>query len=591
MAGGTTDEQAKLEELHNDVLPEVPLSNDDEMPDTPNSSSTNGLPNKDHNCSDTQKVKRYTCPSCKNTYINTRESMSHIAPVDMEQEEVLKCPHCEVPSIRETLKFTEETIEEGARPRRSYIPIPTGKKRFLCPHCKRASNTTLEAMFTRIPEVTEQGEVRTCLYCKKPSLKATLESRSDEVLRESPRILIQPYNNNSSNSNIQPSHQPFSPDQASTGTPSSQILEGPIHTPGSQNSPDQQLAYQPFLNHLSAIQSTTNQYTAFQSSSNENPASDSNSHQPPAFQSNLYQQPISLPISLPTLHQQQPAFQTALDPRSAIQSTINQYTAFRSSSDEEPGSHSNSHQPPTFQSNLYQQQQPVVYPNPGPQLAFQITLDQRSALQKSTNQYPNFQTAFDQQSAFQLDPNRQSNPQFSFNQQSTFSPTHYDQSAFQFNPYQQPITRPTLHQQPAFQSNPFQQSIARPTIHQQQPAVHSYANQQSISGPNTDQQLASNHSSERDPLESFICVHCKQGFYTHRSFSSHRKTTCESRVWYFCPEQSCCWHRDQNIGLATLEIWREHLLTRHDYPIHSSIFSTYGGEVRDRSGATRWRAL
>ncbi|TGO53033.1 hypothetical protein BCON_0131g00320 [Botryotinia convoluta] len=401
MAGGTVDEQATLGELCNDVFSEVPPSNDDEMPDTPNSVSTNSPPNKDYNYFDTEKVKRYTCPYCKNTYTTTRESMSLIAPVDMEQEEVLKCPHCEVPSIRETLKFTEETIE--ARPRKSYIPISTGKKRFLCPHCKRASNTTLEAMLTRIPEVTEQGELRKCLYCEKPSLKTTLESHSDTMLCESPHIPIQADENSSSNINIQPSRQLFSPDQASTGTPSSQILEGTIHIPASQNSPDQQPAFQITFDQRSAIQSTTNQYPASQPSSDEQPASDSNSHQQPTFQSNLYQQSISQP----TL--QQPAFQP--------------------SSDEQPISDSNSYQQPTFQSNLYQQQ-PAVYPNPGPQPAFQITLDQRSAIQNITNQYPAFQTAFDQQPAFQPSLNQQSISQLSFNQQSTFSPTHHQQPAY-----------------------------------------------------------------------------------------------------------------------------------------------------------------
>lgn len=179
MAGGTEDEQATLGELHNDVFSEVPPSNDDEMPDTPNSPSTKNPPNKDYNYVDTEQVKRYTCPYCTKSYINTRESMSYIAPVDMEQAEVLKCPHCEVPSIREKLEFTEETIE--ARPRKMYIPISRGPKRFLCPYCKRAFNTTFETMWTIVPEMNEQGELLTCLYCQKSSLRTTLESHSDTM--------------------------------------------------------------------------------------------------------------------------------------------------------------------------------------------------------------------------------------------------------------------------------------------------------------------------------------------------------------------------------------------------------------------------
>ncbi|TGO84102.1 hypothetical protein BPOR_0549g00040 [Botrytis porri] len=371
---GTVDEQATLGELHNVVSPKVPPSNDEEMPDTPESSSTNNPPNEDSSHVDTEKVKRYTCPSCKKTYVTTREAMSHIAPIDMEQEEVLKCPHCGVPSIRETLEFTEEIIE--ARPKRIYIPMSRGEKRFLCPHCKRTFNTTLETMLTLIPEITEQGELRTCLYCKKPSLKTTLEVNPDTMLREYPHFPIQADKNSSSNSNIQPSRQPSFPDQASTGTPSSRILEGIIHTSASQNSP----------------------------------------------------------------YQQQ-----------------------------------------TFQSNLYQQQ-PAVYPNPNLQTTLQITLDQRTAIQRTTNRFPDFQTAFDQQSAFHPSLNRQSISQSSFNQQSSFSPTHHQQLAFQSNLSQQPIARPTLEQQ--------QQ--------QQQLAVHFNPNQQSTFGPNTDQQLASNPSSQRN---------------------------------------------------------------------------------------------
>ncbi|KAF7880048.1 uncharacterized protein EAF02_007685 [Botrytis sinoallii] len=44
-----TDEQATLGELYNDVFSEVPLSNNDEMPDTPNSPSTKNPPNEDYN--------------------------------------------------------------------------------------------------------------------------------------------------------------------------------------------------------------------------------------------------------------------------------------------------------------------------------------------------------------------------------------------------------------------------------------------------------------------------------------------------------------------------------------------------------------
>ncbi|TGO36748.1 hypothetical protein BHYA_0116g00380 [Botrytis hyacinthi] len=573
-AGGTVDEQATLEELHNDVFSEEPLSNDDEMPDTPNSPSTKNPPNKDYNYVDTEQVKRYTCPYCTKSYINTRESMSHIAPVDMEQEEVLKCPHCEVPSIREKLAFTKEIIE--ARPRKIYIPIPTGAKRYLCPYCKRAFNTTFETMWTIVPEMTEQGELLTCLYCQKSSLRTTLESHSDTMFREFPHIAIPADETSPSNSNIHPSHQTYSLDQALTGTPSSsQFLEGIIHMQASQNSPDQQPAFQTILDRQPAIQNSTNQYSAFQlppdqqlafqPSSNEQSLSNSNSHQQPTFQSELYQQSIPQP----TLRHQ-PASRITLDQRSAIQGITNQYPsfqfsfdqqpAFQPSSDEQTVPDSNSHQQPNFQSNLYQQR-PAVYPNPSPQPAFQITLDQRSGIQNITNQQP----------AFQPSLNRQSISQLTFNQQSTFSPTH--------------------HQQPVFQSNPSQRPIARPTLDQPPPTVHPNFNQQSTFGPNTDQQLASSRSPQSDPFESFRCQVCGMGFYSLRGWSSHKCQGCESRVWYFCPQRNCDFHRDEdNKGFSQMSNWRRHLLERHNYPYNSSVLQTYRGEVRDSRELTGWRA-
>ncbi|TGO69010.1 hypothetical protein BOTNAR_0016g00050 [Botryotinia narcissicola] len=495
MAGGTADEQATLGELHNDVFSEVPPSNDDEMPDTPNSPSTQNPPNKGYNYVDTEQVKRYTCPYCTKSYISTRESISHIAPIDMEQAEVLKCPHCEVPSIREKLEFTEEIIE--ARLKKSYIPISTGAKRFLCPYCKRAFNTTFETMWTIVPELTEQGELLTCLYCQKSSLRTTLESHSDTMFREFPQIAIPADETSPSNNYIHLSHQTSSPDQALTGRPSSQFLEGIIHMPASQNSPNQEPAFQTILNQQLAIQNTTNQYSAlelppnqqlaFQPISNEQPLSNLNSHQQPTYQPELYQQPIpqsalqqqpAFQITLDqrsgiqditnrypafqTAFDQQPAFQTIFDQQPAIQNTTNHYSAFQTAFDEQPAfqpnsneqpvSNSNSRQPPTLQSNLYQQQ-PAVHPNPSLQPAFQITLDQRTGIQNITDQYPAFQTAFDQQSASQPSLNRQSISQLSFNQQSTFSPTHRQQPVFQSNLSQQPMARPTLDQQPPVISN------------------------------------------------------------------------------------------------------------------------------------------
>ncbi|KAF7929070.1 hypothetical protein BELL_0146g00070 [Botrytis elliptica] len=504
MPGGTIDEQATLGELYNDGFSEVPLSNYEEMPDTPNSPSTKNPPNEDYNYVDTEQVKRYTCPYCTKSYINTRESMSHIAPVDMEQEEVLKCPHCEIPSIREKLQFTEETIE--ARPRKIYTPISTGAKRFLCPYCKRAFNTSFETMWTIVPKITEQGELLTCLYCVESSLKSTLESHADTMFRKFPHIAIPADETSSSNSKIHPSHQTSFPDQASTGTPSSRFLEKIIHTPASQISPDQQPAFQTILDQQSAIQGTTNQHSVFQLPFNQQPAFQSSSHEQPVFDSN-------------------------------------------------------SHQQPTFQSNLYQQN-PAIYPNPSPQPAFQITLDQRSGIQNITNQYPAFQTAFDQQPAFQPSLNRPSISQFSFNQQSTFSPTH--------------------HQQPAFRTNPYQQPIARPTLDQQQPAVRSNFNQQSTFGSNTDQQLASNPFSQSDPFETYKCESCDLEFYSQRILSLHKGQCCESKVGYFCPERSCYFHRENHEkGFLHLENLRRHVREKHNYSHDYLVLRDYRGEVRD----------
>ncbi|TEY84131.1 hypothetical protein BOTCAL_0020g00060 [Botryotinia calthae] len=410
MANGTVDEQATLGKPNDDLFSEVPQSNNVEKPDTPSSSSTNSPPKKDYNYFDTEKVKRYTCPYCKDTYITTPESMSHIAPVDMEQEEVLKYPHCTAPSIRETLEFTEEIIE--ARPRRSYIPVYTGKKRFCCPHCKRAFNTTMEAMLTLIPEITEQGELRTCLYCRKPSLKTTLESYSDTI------------KSSASNSGIQPPRQPPSPYQASTDTPSSQILKGAIHTPASQNSPDQQSAFQITIDQRSAIQRNKNQH---------------------------------------------PIFQT----------TLNQQATFQSSSDEQPASDSNSHKQSTFQYDLYQQK----------------------------------------------------------------------------------------------------------------PAVHPKSNQQSIPGIKTDPELASKRSSQIGPRRSFICGSCGMRFADFITRFEHRDLICRYRLWYFCPEPNCWFHRDNEVGFWQLgNLWL-HLPARHNYPHQSRFSLTYRGEVRDPYGIDGWRAL
>lgn len=105
-------------------------------------------------------------------------------------------------------------------------------------------------------------------------------------------------------------------------------MKGTIQTPDSQNSPDQQSAFQININQRLAIQHNNNQYpifqttlnqqSAFQPSSDEQPASDLNSHKQSAFQSDLYQQ--------------------------------------------QPASNSNSHKQSIFQSDLYQQQ-PVFHPN------------------------------------------------------------------------------------------------------------------------------------------------------------------------------------------------------------------------------------
>ncbi|KAF7888973.1 hypothetical protein EAF00_009273 [Botryotinia globosa] len=232
-------------------------------------------------------------------------------------------------------------------------------------------------MWTIVPELTEQGELLTCLYCQKSSLRTTCEFHSDTMFREFSRIAIPADETSPSNSNIHLSHQTSSPDQALTGTPSSQFLEGIIHMPASQNWPDQQPAFQTILDRQPAIQNTTNQHSALQTAFDEQPA-------------------------------------------------------FQPNSDEQPVFNSNSCRPPTLQSNLYQQR-PAVHPKPSLQPAFQITLDQRSGVQNITNQYPTFQTAFAQQPAFQPSLNGQSISQLSFNQQSSFSPTHRQQPAFQSN--------------------------------------------------------------------------------------------------------------------------------------------------------------
>ncbi|KAF7921048.1 uncharacterized protein EAE97_011316 [Botrytis byssoidea] len=410
MADGTADEQAALEELHNDVFSEVPPSNDDEMPDTPNSPSTQNPPNKDYNYVDTEQVKRYTCPYCTKSYINTRESMSHIAPIDMEQAEVLKCPHCEVPSIREKLEFTEEIIE--ARLKKSYIPISTGAKRYLCPYCKRDFNTTFETMWTIVPELTEQGELLTCLYCQKSSLRTTLESHSDTMFREFPHIAIPADETSSSNSNIHISHQTSSPDQDLTGTPSSQFLEGIVHMPASQNSPKQEPAFQTILDRQLAIQNTTNQYPAlelppnqqlaFQPDSNEQLLSNSNSYQQPTYQSELYQQP---------------AFQITLDQRSGIQDITNQYPAFQTAFDQQPTSQPSLNRQSISQLSFNQQstflpthrQKPVFQFNPSQQPMACPTLDQQPlAVRPNFNQQSTSDPNTDQQLA--SNPSSQTDP-------------------------------------------------------------------------------------------------------------------------------------------------------------------------------------
>ncbi|EMR84752.1 putative swi snf complex subunit snf59 protein [Botrytis cinerea BcDW1] len=503
MANGTVDKKATLGKPNDDLSSEVPPSNDVEKPDTPSSSSTNSPPKKDYNDFDTEKVKRYTCPYCKDTYITTRESMSHIAPVDMEQEEVLKCPHCAAPSIRETLEFTEEIIE--ARPRRSYIPVFTGKKRFCCPHCKRASNTTLEAMLTLIPEITDQGELRTCLYCRKPSLKTTLESYSDMMLHESSHIPIQPNKSSSSNSDIEPPRQPPPPNQASTGTTSSQNSKGTIHTPAFQNLPDQQININPRLaiqrnnDQYPISQTTLNQQAAFQPSSDEQPASDSNSHKQSTFQ--------------PDFYRQQPTFNL------------------------------NSYKQSTFQSNFYQQQQPAFNSNSHKQSTFQ----------------PDF-----------------------YRQQPTFNLNSHKQSTFQSNFYQQ--------QQPAFNSNSHKQSTFQPDFYQQQqPAVHHNSNQQSTPGINTGLELASNRSSQIGPRMSPTCRYCGKRFTDDATHSKH-DLTCRYRLWFFCPEPNCRFHRDKEVGFQiSTDLW-VHVSEQHNYSPNSQFFLTYRGEVRDPGRIGVWRA-
>jgi len=212
----------------------------------------------------------------------------------------------------------------------------------------------------------------------------------------------------------------------------------------------------------------------------------------------------------------------------------------------------------------------------------QININPRLAIQRNNDQYPISQTTLNQQAAFQPSSDEQPASDSNSHKQSTFQPDFYrQQPAFNSNSHKQSTFQSDFYQQqqPAFNSNSHKQSTFQSDLYQKQPAVHHNSNQQSTPGINTGLELASNRSSQIGPRMPPTCRYCGKRFTDDATHSKH-DLTCRYRLWFFCPEPNCRFHRDKEVGFQiSIDLW-VHVSEQHNYSPNSQFFLTYRGEVK-----------